>query len=147
MNHAPQDRQILGEPSFVADMRLRGTPHLRGLQIPDPQFPTKIPPGRQSTYPARPSAPSGQPAPRHQAGGSRVEQLRWARCPEDGCLHLLQSADVALVAARGHAQALCGYRIPVQGLTITSVRSGALCMACITGATSETSGPNRRGTP
>jgi hypothetical protein len=155
VDHTSQDRQLPGEPSLAADARMRGTTQLRGLRIPDPQFPTKIPHGRQSSYPVRPPAPGGQSDPSHRAGGSSVEQLRWARCPDDGRLHLLQPADVTLAATRGHAPSLCGYRIPVQGLTIKSVPSGSgsgssgsgsLCMACVIGATSETSGPDRRGT-
>ncbi|MDQ2882246.1 MAG: hypothetical protein M3Y48_13795 [Actinomycetota bacterium] len=77
-----------------------------------------------------------QPDPSDQGGGSSVEQLRWARCPDGGHLHLLQPAGVNLAAASGHAQALCGHRIPAQGLTINGVPSGALCMACVMGATS-----------
>lgn len=65
-----------------------------------------------------------QPDPGDQGGRSSVEQLRWARCPDDGHLHLLQPAGVNLAAASGHAQALCGHRIPAQGLTINGVPFG-----------------------
>ncbi|MGH3962212.1 MAG: hypothetical protein ACRDRY_02995 [Pseudonocardiaceae bacterium] len=47
-----------------------------------------------------------------------MRQLRWTRCPEDGGLHLLQPAQIRLAAA-GDARALCGRRIPPDGLTIT----------------------------
>ncbi|MGH3883833.1 MAG: hypothetical protein ACRDSG_05835 [Pseudonocardiaceae bacterium] len=59
-----------------------------------------------------------------------MRQLRWTRCPEDGGLHLLQPAQIRLAAA-GDARALCGRRIPADGLTITHGPVGALCMACV----------------
>ncbi|HJT05180.1 MAG TPA: hypothetical protein VJ757_16375 [Pseudonocardiaceae bacterium] len=66
-----------------------------------------------------------------------VEQLRWARCPDDGQLHLVQPGAVALAAASGYAQAFCGLQIVAENLTIDSVASGALCMACVIAATSD----------
>ncbi|MGB8994240.1 MAG: hypothetical protein WCC65_02890 [Pseudonocardiaceae bacterium] len=130
MERVPQRRPL------PADAGARRTPHLVGLRIPDPQFPSRPSAGRPPSRPAAPPARGGQLAPPAATGGARVEQLRWARCPDDGRLHLLQPAGVNLAAASGHAQALCGHRVPVQGLTINGVPSGALCMACVMGATS-----------
>ena len=117
------------------DCQIRAS-QLAALRIPEPQFPTKTPAGRRPSRPTPVRAPVGQPDPSDQAGSPGVEQLRWARSPDDGRLHLLQPAGVDLAAANGHAQAVCGHRVPAQGLTINGVPSGALCMACVIGATS-----------
>ncbi len=115
---------------------VRQDPKPAALRVPDPQFPTKTPAGRRSSTPALPPAPGGQPDPNPQTGNSSVGPLRWARCPEQGLLHLLRSADVIVAANQGHARAVCGRPIPAEGLTITSGPSGALCIACVMGATS-----------
>lgn len=114
--------QIHNPPATVAVSTLR---------IPDPQFPTKIPAGRRSSCSEPLPAPGGQPDPHHQSGRSSSGQLRWARCPDDGRLHLLQPGTaVAATTTGGHAQALCGQELAPEGLTITS-SAGPLCMTCI----------------
>ena len=112
------------------------------LRVPDPLFATTIPAGRRFSCPV-PLPPGGQPDPRCSGAGSRVRQLlRWARCPDDGRLHLLPLAEVLCAAAGGHARALCGQRVPAESLTITSGLSWALCMTCITSMPN----PGPRGT-
>ena len=128
MEQPRHDCRVRSKSSLAPDVRLRG------LQVPDPQFPSK---GAASPQPAR-HAPFPAAAIRTdpEVEQPSVEQLRWARCPDDGQLHLVQPADVILAAARGCAQALCGHQIVAEGLTINSVASGALCMACVMAATS-----------
>ena len=65
--------------------------------------------------------------------GRPVPPLRWARCPDDGRLHLVQPADVA-VTDTGHALALCGIRLGADGLTVSG-SAGALCSTCIAAGT------------
>lgn len=136
MDQASPDWEIRGEPRLSAAAPPRRASHLAALRIPEPQFSTRTQDGGRPGRPAPVRTPVAQPDPGDQGGRSSVEQLRWARCPDDGHLHLLQPAGVNLAAASGHAQALCGHRIPAQGLTINGVPSGALCMACVMGATS-----------
>lgn len=139
MNQAQPDREI----RLFAVAPPHRASHLAGLRIPEPQFPTKTPAGRRPNHPA-PSraapvrASVGQPGGSgdDHVGRSSVEGLRWARCPDDGRLHLLKPAGVDLAATNGHAEALCGQCVPAQGLTINGAPSGALCMACVIGATS-----------
>ena len=69
-----------------------------GLRVLDPLFATTIPVGRRSSCPA-PLAPGGQPDPRCSDGRAGVGPLRWARCPDDGRLYLLQLAQVLHAAA------------------------------------------------
>jgi len=126
--------------------QLSVTPPRTNSWVPDPQFPHKTPAGRRSSScPAPLPAPGGQPDPNPQATGSSGEQLRWARCPDDDHLHLLAPADVVL-GAGGHAQAVCGQRIPAEVLTITRGPAGALCMSCVIGATSPMRDPRPKGT-
>jgi len=136
VDQAPPGCQIRGEPQLLADALMRRASQLAALWIPEPQFPTKTPAGRRQSSPAPVRAPVRQSDSSDQVDKPSVEQLRWARSPDDGRLHLLQSAGVDLAAASGHAQAICGHRVPAQGLTINGVPSGALCMACVIGATS-----------
>lgn len=93
-----------------------------------------------------------------RARESGVGALRWGRCPNDGCLHLLQSAAVAAAITAGHTRALCGRPLSVEGLTLIHGSAGALCMPCITGIISPPAktradvplvgtGPLRRRTP
>lgn len=135
MHHVPKDHQLCAEPgsevsgSVAAGARLRGSAYLLGLLIPDPQFPSKGPADRPPRSPAvtPPSPALERPS---------VDQLRWARCPDHGRLHLVQPADVIPAVARGYTQTVCGHRIAAEGLTIGSVPSGALCMSCVIAATS-----------
>ena len=123
-----QDGRVRSESSPATDIRLRG------LRVPDPQFPSK---GAVFRQPARHVPfPAGvdRAGPEVQRPG--VEQLRWARCPDDEQLHLVQPRAVAQAAASGYALAFCGHQIAAEGLTINSVASGALCMACVVAATS-----------
>lgn len=132
VNHAPRDRPIAGELGLAADMLLPSTARLTGLRIPDPQFGRKPPVGCRPSSPVPLPASRAQPEPARRSRKPRVEQLRWARCPEQGRLHLLRSAAVTGAAVGGLAQAVCGHQIPAHGLTITGGPSGALCMDCIT---------------
>ncbi len=80
------------------------------LQVPDPQFPIKIPAGRRSSCSKPLPAPGGQPDPPHQSGRSS-SGLRWARRLDDGRLHLLQPGIVSPAgndpdAANHHTQDL-----------------------------------------
>jgi hypothetical protein len=123
-----QDCRVRSESSLAPDVRLRG------LRVPDPQFPSK---GAASLQPAsHVPFPAAAIRTDPEVEQPSAEQLRWARCPDDGQLHLVQPADVTLAAARGYAPAFCGHQIVAEGLTINSVASGALCMACVMAATS-----------
>ncbi|MGH3899716.1 MAG: hypothetical protein ACRDTA_16025 [Pseudonocardiaceae bacterium] len=75
-----------------------------------------------------------------------MRQLRWTRCTDDGRLHLLPPAQIRLATAGHHARALCGQRIPADGLTITHGPPGALCTACIIGIPAEIPDPDPSGT-
>ncbi|MGH4008136.1 MAG: hypothetical protein ACRDTH_08275 [Pseudonocardiaceae bacterium] len=76
----------------------------------------------------------GEPSPPgFLAGGSGVRQLRWARCPDDGRLHLLVPVEVVVAATGGQAEALCGRALPAEGLTLASGSSGPVCTACVDG--------------
>ncbi|MEO7196092.1 MAG: hypothetical protein ABIZ05_14985 [Pseudonocardiaceae bacterium] len=120
----------------------------RVCRVPDPLFATKIPAGRRLSCPVAlppapaPGAPGGQSDTRCSGWWSEVRQrLRWARCPEDGRLHLLQPA-VLPRAAGEHARALCGRRVPADGLTVISGLSWALCITCVCGVPTEMSDPD-----
>lgn len=137
MQHAPQ------EPDFTTDVRLPGPAGSTGLRIPEPQFASKSVLAGKTVADREPSTPAPAPVarprvdqPAGQVERPRVEQLRWARCPESGLLHLVQPVDVTVAAARGYAPAVCGHQIVAEGLTINCVPSGALCMACVIAATS-----------
>lgn len=141
MDHARRE-QLPGVPRLAAGAQLFGRPRRAGLQVPDPQFPSTLATFRHSSYPMpfpaashRPAVPQPEcPQPRRPGARSNVDELRWARCPGEGRLHLLEPADVIAAATHGHAQAVCGHRIPAEGLTITIGPSRALCMACVVGA-------------
>lgn len=143
------DPEKTGRVTLAADQaqdpHRPGTPQRAGLQVPDPQFPTKIPAGRRSSTPTLPPAPGGQSDPNPQTGNSSVGPPRWARCLEQGRLHLLRSADVIAATNQGHGRAVCGRPIPAEGLIITSGPSGALCMDCVLGATSPMPACSPRG--
>lgn len=104
----------------------QGPAHSIDLRVPEPRFPRSAA-GRQHVSPAWTDPAVERPG---------VDQLRWARCPDLGLLHLVQPGDVTLAAAKGYAQAFCGHRIVAEGLTITGAGAGALCMACVIAATS-----------
>ncbi len=112
MDQVPQDRQIPSEPSPAADADrgdqprapgtsstppaaahpgiLVGTPRRADLWVPDPQFPTtKAPTDERWSGPGPLAPPAGELNPGCPAGESSVGLLRWARCPDDGRLHLL----------------------------------------------------------
>lgn len=141
MNYPSQNRQTLSEPNAVfvdaaahlATRQLRDMPCPTGLRVPDPQFPNKVPAGR------RLSCPAPHPAP--------GRQLRWARCADDGLLHLLQPGDVAVAAIGGHAEALCGRQLPAESLTLINGSAGALCMACVADISPESNDPGPRDIP
>ena len=102
-------------------------------QVPVPQFgnfpDSGWPPVEQ---PRTASAPGGQPDPSPRAEGSSGRPLRWAHCPNDGWLHLLWPAEVVGAPTTGHAHALCGRLLPVEGLTLAHGSVGALCLTCLT---------------
>jgi hypothetical protein len=129
----------------VQHVQLGGTPQRATPRVPDPQFPKKIPAGRRSRHPV-PPAPGGQPDPNLQIQELPCRQPRWARCTQEGRLHLLQPAEVITATTQGHAAAVRVRRIPAEGLTITSGPSGALCMAGVLRAISAMPGPDPRAT-
>lgn len=129
----------------VQHVPLGDTPQRATPRVPDPQFPKKIPAGRRSRHPV-PPAPGGQPDPNLQIQELPCRQPRWARCTQEGRLHLLQPAEVIAATTQGHAAAVRVRRIPAEGLTITSGPSGALCMACVLRAISAMPGPDPRAT-
>jgi hypothetical protein len=63
-----------------------------------------------------------------------ADRLRWVRCPVDQQLHLLAPDGVATTGIQGPAEALCGCRIPVEGLTLKG-QSGSLCVSCLAAGT------------
>ncbi len=140
VHQAPQDGRHQAEPrsqgsaSVAAGARLRDPAHSLGLLVPDPLFPRKNPGGRRQGAPA--SRPVAESNPQINQQQPSVDQLRWARCPDQGRLHLVQPADITLTAARGYAPAVCGHPIAAEGLTINGVPSGTLCMTCVIVATS-----------
>jgi hypothetical protein len=74
-------------------------------------------------------------AHRNHAAGTRQarpldNRLRWARYPVDQQLHLLAPAGITTAGTQDHAKALCGRRIPVEGLTLKA-ESGSLCVSCL----------------
>lgn len=90
------------------------------------------------------------PARERLSGPAPVEQLRWAHCPDDGHLHLLQPAEVVVAAAGDHAEALCGQALPAEGLILTPLTNGspdAPFMTCVDGIPFPSSDSGPRGTP
>lgn len=143
MHHVPKDHQLRAESGSQArrsvsdGSRRADPPYLLGLRIPDPQFPSRGPADRRPRPPApRPALDGQRPQPSAALNRPSVEQLRWARCPDQGRLHLVQPADVTRAAASGYTQTVCGHRIAAEGLTISGVPSGELCMSCVIAATS-----------
>jgi hypothetical protein len=140
VHQAPQDGQLHAElrspgtASVAASARLRDSAHSIGLLVPDPLFSRKNLGSRWSSAPASNPVPESNPQINQQQAS--VDQLRWARCPDHGRLHLVQPADVTLAVTRGYAEAVCGHRIAAEGLTINRGPSGALCMACVIVSTS-----------
>jgi hypothetical protein len=100
------------------------------FSIPPPQFPRKIPASRRLSSSPHPLL-AARPDPSVGAG----ERPRWTRYPVDERPHLLAPVDVVLAATAGRAQALCGRRIPAEGLTLGGP-SRALCVSCIAAGTS-----------
>lgn len=112
--------------------RAHGTPRPTSLRVPAPQFPTR------ASAPEQPSGPEplaalagGEANPGGVAGEPGAGPLRWARCPDDGRLHLLQPADVVVAATGLRAEALCGRLLPTEGLTLGHGWAGALCTGCL----------------
>ncbi len=141
MDQPPHDRQARAEPALTASTRAYGNQHSAGLRVPDPQFSTRKT-GNHPTGSSAPRARAGYPSsPRigqieSQVQRPGLEQLRWARCSHHDQLHLLHPADVTIATVRGYARALCGQQIVADGLTINSITSGELCMACVVAAAS-----------
>lgn len=141
MDHARKE-QLPGVLRLAAGAQLFGRPRRAGLRVPDPQFPSTPATFRHSSYSVPLPAASHRlafpqpefPQPGRPGARSSVEQLRWARCPGEGRLHLLEPTDVIAATTHGHAPAVCGHRIAAEGLTITIGPSWALCMACVVGA-------------
>ncbi len=127
----------------MAEVRQDITPG--ALRVPDPRFPTKIPAGRRSSTSTVPPAPGGQPDTNPHTENSSVGPLRWARCPEQGRLHLLHPDDVIAATNQGQARAICKRLIPAEGITITNGPSAALCMGCVLDATSPIPARSPRG--
>ncbi|MGH3718165.1 MAG: hypothetical protein ACRDRI_04845 [Pseudonocardiaceae bacterium] len=100
--------------------------------MPEPLFATTISAGHRESCPV-PLPPDGRPDTRCSGGWPGVGQLlRWAHCTDDDRLHLLRLLEVLRAASRDHARALCGRRVPADGLIITSGLSWALCTTCTT---------------
>lgn len=72
--------------------------------------------------------------------------VRWAGCPHNGRHHAVRPLDADRMPALGYAQTLCGHTIPGEGLTFQDTSSGALCVACVVGVTSDLPDPGRTGT-
>lgn len=117
--------------------QLRGTPRPPVLPVPAPQFAAIKALAREPVSGSGPLGPSEQPS-------SGAGPLRWARCPDEGRLHLLAPADVVVAATSRHAEALCGRALAAVGLTLTHGSSEALCMTCVSRVPSD---PGPRGTP
>ncbi|HEY2765981.1 MAG TPA: hypothetical protein VGJ13_18520 [Pseudonocardiaceae bacterium] len=104
-----------------------------GLSAPPPEFP-QTPAGHWSS--AAPATPGDQPDP--------STRTRWIRCPHDGRLHAVDRLDVEIAPLRGHTEALCGHRLPIDA-GIEQGPSGALCLPCVVGVTSDAPDPGRFG--
>jgi len=128
---SPVESAPLAPAAHTRCKRLPGTPHPTDLPVPAPLFPNKTPAGRQLSSPAPHPAPGGQPDPRPPAGESSDAPLRWARCPEEGRLHLLRPAEIVIAVTSGWAEALCGRALAAQGLALSHGVAGALCLACL----------------
>ncbi len=72
--------------------------------------------------------------------------MHWARCPTEGRVHAIEPTDTEQAAGRGYAEALCGHRLPAEGLAVQDVPSGALCLPCVIGVTADMPDPGRMGT-
>ncbi len=55
-------------------------------------------------------------------------------------MHLLTPDEVVAATIVDEALAICGCTIPASGLTLTMGSLGELCMACVIGQITETSG-------
>lgn len=105
------------------------------LPVPPPEHP-QTPAGHRSSDPRPCTAPGDQPDP--------TTRTRWSRCPDDGRLHAVDRLDIELAPVRGYTEALCGYRLPSDVVTEPGP-SGALCLPCVVGVTSEAPDPGRFG--
>ncbi len=72
--------------------------------------------------------------------------VRWARCPHNGRHHAVRPLDADRMPALGYAETLCGHTIRGEGLTFQDTSSGALCVACVVGVTSDLPDPGQTGT-
>jgi hypothetical protein len=141
VEQVPHDHRAQSESSLTPGTRPRGNLHSAALPVPDPQFSTRNMGNRLPSSPV-PLGGAGRPSGRQidrierQQRRPDVEQLRWARCPDHDQLHLLHPADVTIATVRGYTRALCGQQIVADGLTINTIASGALCMACVVAAAS-----------
>lgn len=130
------------EAGRIRYAHLRGTRQRTGLWVPEPRFPTTGPTAacRQLSTPA--PAAGGAPDPIR----SSRPAMHWARCPADGRLHAIEPTDTKRAGTRGYAEALCGHRLTAENLAIQDVPSGALCLPCVIGVTSDMQDPGRMGT-
>jgi hypothetical protein len=71
--------------------------------------------------------------------------MHWVRCATDGRLHAIAPTDSEQAVARGYAEALCGHRLPAEGLAIQDAPSGALCLPCVIGVTADMQDPGPMG--
>lgn len=97
-----------------------------GLRMPDAPFPITTSPARQRLRGSGLLAACGGDMPDFhcRAGELGVGSLRWARCPDDGLVHLLQPADVITATTAGHARALCGRFPPGRDSPSPTARRG-----------------------
>ncbi|MGH3852986.1 MAG: hypothetical protein ACRDR6_05700 [Pseudonocardiaceae bacterium] len=72
----------------------------------------------------------------------RVEgrPVHWARSPGDVRRHAVEHSAIAGVVATSWAQALCGARLPREGLDLAAQPSSPLCRWCVAGAVTEPPG-------
>lgn len=74
----------------------------------------------------------------------RLTDFRWARHPGDGHTHAIAPTDLASSGAA--VEALCGARLPAEGLDPREQPWGLVCLPCVIGATDGEPDPGRMGT-
>jgi hypothetical protein len=146
---AGQCRATLSASGLVCYLAAGGTATHGQLSVPPAEFgpatadsepapvtsdpATETPADRQSVSPAA----GGRPDP--------LTAVRWVRCPDDQRLHAVDPFDVTMISIRGYVECLCG-RTVATTVEFEPGPSGALCLPCVLGVTSDTPDPGRFGT-